>query len=87
MLQPMPFLLILKIWHLLSKSDTKISEDISLGLIRDEAYTSRDLAPIGTETTIEKVPFRNLTTAKFTFKFNNLNLIGRVGRYNNFLSN
>ena len=63
------------------KSDTKISEDISLGLIRDEAYTSRDLAPIGTETTIEKVPFKNLTTAKFTFKFNNLNLIGRVGRY------
>ena len=63
------------------KSDTKISEDISLGLIRDEAYISRDLAPIGTETTIEKVPFRNLTTAKFTFKFNNLNLIGRVGRY------
>ena len=62
-------------------SDTKISEDISLGLVRDESYTSRDLAPIGTETTIEKVPFKNLTTAKFTFKFNNLNLIGRVGRY------
>ena len=62
-------------------SDTKISEDISLGLIRDEAYTSRDLAPLGTETVIEKVPFKNVTTAKFTFKFNNLNLIKRVGRY------
>ena len=42
-------------------SDTKISEDISLGLIRDEAYTSRNLAPLGTETTIEKVPFKNVT--------------------------
>ena len=62
-------------------SDTKISEDISLGLIRDEAYTSTDLAPLGTETVIEKVPFKNVTTAKFTFKFNNLNLIKRVGRY------
>ena len=62
-------------------SDTKISEDISLGLIRDEAYISRDLAPLGTETVIEKVPFKNVTTAKFTFKFNNLNLIKRVGRY------
>nr|WP_314752675.1 DUF1735 domain-containing protein [uncultured Capnocytophaga sp.] len=62
-------------------TDTKISEDISLGLIRDDNYTSRDLAPLGTETAIEKVPFKNITTAKLSFRFNNLNLIGRVGRY------
>ena len=35
-------------------SDTKISENISLGLVRDESYISRDLAPIGTETAIEE---------------------------------
>ena len=62
-------------------SDTKISEDISLGLVRDESYTSRDLAPIGTETAIERVPFKNVTTARFSFRFNNLSLVQRVGRY------
>lgn len=51
-----------------------VPADISIGLVRDEAYTADSgtiLAPAGIEGTINRVDFKNLTQGSFSFTLQN----------------